>query len=462
MPDDCLFLIANDRGQRSDEFYMKVSARHRVRLWGEGGAAPKYQAGNRSFFGGTLLVLALMTLWAVAAFGAATRTVVIGFTASQTGKLNVEGIRQINGVNLWVEHVNAAGGIPLADGTLVKVAAKFYDDESNKSRVQELYTKLISGDKADFLISPYSSGLADAAAVIAQQQNKIMITAGAASDSTYKKGYTLVYQVYTPASRYLTGAVDLLMKCEPGAKKLAIVNEKDKFSTDVVVELKKHAEAKGFKVVLFEGYDTGTADFAPFINKIPPDTDAIMGGGHFSDTSTFARQLHEKGSRAKMVALLVAPPEPKFAELGEAAVGVIGSSQWEPLAQYSEETAKAGGMEWYGPGVADFTALYQAKFHEEPSYHSAGGYAAGLMLEKAIKDCGSTDTEKVKAALDAMNLMTFYGRLSFIVTPESHGLQKGHDMIYIQWQKAADGSLVKRLIWPEEAGIADTIAMPNR
>jgi len=403
-----------------------------------------------------------MLMWVSAAAGAEPPTIVIGFTASRTGSLNVEGTRQINGVTLWAENVNGAGGIPLADGTSARVAVKYYDDESSKGRVQELYSKLIGEDKADFLISPYSSGLADAAAVIAQQKNKIMITAGAASDSSYKKGYSLIYQVYTPASRYLTGAVDLLLKCVPEAKKLAIVNEKDKFSSDVVAELKKYAEARGLQVVLFEGYDTGTADFAPFINKIPPDTDAVMGGGHFSDTSTFARQLHEKGSKAKMVALLVAPPEPRFAEMGEAAVGVIGSSQWEPSAKYSAEAAKAGGGDWYGPGVADFSAMYQARFHEEPSYHSAGGYAAGLLLEKAIRDSGSTDTAKVKAALDAMDVMTFYGRLSFDVTPASHGLQKAHEMIYIQWQREPGGSLVKRPVWPAETSTADAIPMTRR
>ena len=62
-----------------------------------------------------------------------------------------------------------SGGIKLPDGTKVKVGTKFYDDESKKDRVQELYTRLISSDKADFLVSPYSSGLTDAAAVIAQQ-----------------------------------------------------------------------------------------------------------------------------------------------------------------------------------------------------------------------------------------------------------------------------------------------------
>ncbi len=56
---------------------------------------------------------------------------------------------------------------------------KFYDDESKNDRVQALYTKIINEDKADFLLSPYSSGLARSAAVVSEQNGKVMITAGA-------------------------------------------------------------------------------------------------------------------------------------------------------------------------------------------------------------------------------------------------------------------------------------------
>ncbi len=418
--------------------------------------------GGLTCFFGLLLAGLILGSVAFAADAGKIKQAVIGLTASQTGKLNVEGIRQVNGLNLWIDRVNSSGGIKLPDGSVVKFSAKYYDDESNKARVQELYTKLINEDKADFLVSPYSSGLTDAAAVIAEQYNRILTTAGAASDSTYKKGYTLVYQTYTPASRYLVGAIDLLAKLDPNAKKIAIIHEKDKFSTDVVNDLKSYAEGKGYTVSLFEGYDTGATDFAPFINKIPTDTDAVMGGGHFADTSTFAKQLYEKAVKAKMVALLVAPPEPKFAELGEAAVGVIGSSQWEPDAKYSPEAAKAANIEWFGPTIADFIKDYKAKFNEEPSYHSAGGFVAGMILEKAIADAGSTETEKVKAVLDKMNLMTFYGRIAFDNTPESHGLQVGHEMIYIQWQKDSAGNLTKQIIWPEQAKTASAILMPKR
>jgi len=385
-----------------------------------------------------------------------TKTVTIGFTASQTGKLNVESTRQINGFSLWIDQVNAAGGIKLADGTAVTFKAKFYDDESNKDRVQELYTKLINDDKADFLISPYSSGLADAAAVIAEQYSKIMITTGAASDSTYQKGYTLVYQAYTPASRYLTGAFDMLATLDPQAKRVAIIHENEKFSTDVCNAAKTYSENKDYEIVLFEGYDTGATDFAPYINKIPADVDAVMGGGHFADGSTFAKQLFEKNVRAKFIALLVAPPEPKFAELGDAAFGVIGPSQWEPQAKYTTESAKAAGLEWYGLNVSDFVAAYKAKYSEDPSYHSAGGYVAGLILQKAIEQAGSLETTKVKAALDGLDMMTFYGHVRFD-TAISHGLQIGHEMVYIQWQKDAQGDLVKQVVWPAEGKSAEAV-----
>ena len=384
-------------------------------------------------------------------------TALIGFTASQTGNLNVESTRQTNGLNLWMKQVNDAGGVKLSDGSVVKFEAKFYDDESNKDRVQELYTRLATEDNANFLISPYSSGLADAAAVIAEQYGKIMITTGAASDSTYQKGYTLVFQAYTPASKYLTGAADLLAAADPTVKKIAIVHENDKFSTDVSNALKDYAEKQGYQIVLFEGYDTGTTDFAPIINKIQEAApDAIMGGGHFQDGSTLAKQIYEKKVPHKFISLLVAPPEPTFAEIGDAALGVVGPSQWEPLAAFSQESASTAGLDWYGLSGKEFTDAYTAAYGEEPSYHAAGGYVAGLLLQKAIEQAGSLDNAAIKSALESFDMLTFFGHIKFDTTPESHGLQIGHSMVYIQWQ-GEPGNLKKEVVWPKEGASAQLV-----
>ena len=386
------------------------------------------------------------------------QTIVIGYTASQTGKQNVSSTRQVNGLNLWMEAINEAGGIELSNGTTVTFDSVTYDDESNTDRVQELYTRLATEDNADFLISPYSSGLTAASAVIAEQYGKVMITTGAASDDTYKQGLTTVYQAYTPASRYLTGAIDLLATLDSDVKKVAFVYENSKFSTDVVEAAKAYAEEQGYEVVLHEGYDPETTDFGPFINKIQDaGPDAILGGGHFQDGSTFARQLDEKQINVNFFTLLVAPPEPDFADLGDAAVGVIGPSQWEPLAAFTPESAAEAGLDWYGILGDDFVTAYEAAYDgEEPSYHSAGGYAAGLILEKAIVDADSTDPEAVKQALDNMDLLTFFGNIKFDTSEEAHGLQIGHSMVYIQWQENGDG-LGKQVVWPAEGATSDPL-----
>lgn len=385
------------------------------------------------------------------------KTITIGFTASQTGAQEVSSKRQVNGFNLWLKQINEAGGIKLSDGTVIKFAAQSYDDESNKERVQELYTRLITEDKADFLISPYSSGLAAASAVIAEQNGKIMITIGAAEDDAYKQGFTRIYQLYTPGSLYLLSTVDMLKSLDPQAK-IAIVHENDKFSTSVVGGLTPYAKSQGFEIVLEEGYASDTNDFGPIINKlVDSGATVVLGGGHYPDGSTFARQLSERKAGMKLISLLVAAPDSKFSELGDAAIGVTGPSQWEGKATHTEEEAKAMGIEWFGPSGKDFAAAYAAANTDQPTYHAAGGFAAGLVLQKAIINADSVDPEKVKAALDAMNLFTFYGGIKFDTTAEAHGLQVGHTMVVIQWQKDDTGKLVRQVIWPADVATAKPI-----
>jgi branched-chain amino acid transport system substrate-binding protein len=384
-------------------------------------------------------------------------TVTIGFTASQTGAQEVSSKRQVNGFNLWMNQVNEAGGLTLSDGTIVKFASQSYDDESTKERVQELYTRLITEDNADFLISPYSSGLTAAAAVIAEQNGKLMITTGAADDDTYKQGYTGVFQLYTPGSLYLTSTVDMLKTLDPAAK-IAIVHESDKFSTSVVNGLQPYAESQGFEIVLVEPYASDTPDFGPIINKIVDSgATVVLGGGHYPDGSTFARQLFDRNIGIQFIGILVAPPDSKFSELGDAAFGVTGPSQWEGKATHTEAEANALGIEWFGPSGEEFSAAFEAAYGDKPTYHAAGGYTAGLLLERAIRNADSVDSEAVKAALDAMNLFTFYGGIKFDTSAEAHGLQVGHSMVVIQWQKNDAGELVREVVWPADVATKDPI-----
>ena len=374
---------------------------------------------------------------------AADDTLTVGFTVSQTGSLNLDSIAQLHGFEMWRDDVNAAGGIKAGDKRY-KVAFVTYDDQSQGGRVQQLYTRLITEDKAQFLFSPYSSGLVATATVISEQYGKLMMSVGAAEPKTYQLGNKYLFQVYTPADHYLTSAIDVVKSKNPGAK-LALVYSDDPFSKAVAVATREQAKQLGLQIVLDESYPPNQTDFSAIINKIVSSgADALVGGGHYPDGATLARQLYDQKASLKWVTLLVAPDSPQFASLGAAAEGVSVGSQWAPQATYKPD---------FGPTPADFTKRFQAKYNIAPGYHAAGGYAAGLLLQHAIEQAGSIDPQKVAAELNKMNVTTLFGATKFSTDPKSHGLQLAHQMVLMQWQ-GSDGHLEKQVVWPLAAATA--------
>jgi branched-chain amino acid transport system substrate-binding protein len=378
---------------------------------------------------------------------ASAQTVTVGFTVSRTGSLNVDSMEQLHGVELWRDQVNAAGGIK-AGGKSYQVKLANYDDESNSQRVQQLYTRLILQDKADFLLGPYSSGLTASAAIVSEQNGKIMIIPGAAEGKTYTLGNKYLFQLITPANEYLTSALDAL-KAKDANSHLALIYADDSFSNAVASAAKAYAQKIGLKIVFAEAYAPDTADFGPIIDKVvSAKATALAGGGHYADGSTLARQLYSHKANMEFVSLLVAPGSPQFAKLGDAAYGVTFPSQWEPQATFKPQI---------GPSSAEFTRLYQAKYNAPPSYESASGYAAGLILQHAIEQAASLDTAKVANAMNQTELTTFFGQTKFATAANQHGLQIAHTMVLAQWQKDRSGKLDKQVVWPDTSKTATMV-----
>ncbi len=390
------------------------------------------------------LIAAIGAFAAVPAFAANTLT--IGMTVSQTGPLNTDSVAQYRGCELWRDQVNAAGGIK-AGNKRYKVRFVTYDDQSQGGRVQQLYTRLILQDKSQFLFSPYSSGLVATAAVITEQYGRIMLDAGGAEEKIFLLGNKYLYQVITSAGHYLSGAIVELKAHDPHAK-VAFVYSDDPFSKAVVAAAKKQAEDAGLKVVMDESYPPSTTDFTAVINKvISSGADAFLGGGHYPDGATLARQMHDQKAPLKWISILVAPDSPKFATLGDAALGITVPSQWEPAVQYKPQ---------FGPTVAEFAKEFESKFNIGVDYHAASGYQQGLLLQKAIEEAGTIDPEKVAAKLNHMDVTTFFGTNKFANGPKDHGLQLAHKMVLAQWQTKND-KLALEMVWPTEAATAKVV-----
>lgn len=391
-----------------------------------------------------LIAAAVGAMFATPAFAA--HTITIGMTASKTGALNVDSLLTLHGAELWRDQVNARGGIKVGNRRY-KVRFVEYDDQSQAGRVQQLYTRLITKNHARFLFSPYSSGLTATAAVISEEYGKVMLDGGGAEEKIFQLGNKHLFQVITPAGAYLSGAIAELKKHDPHAK-VAFVYSDDPFSKAVVAAAKKQAVAAGFTVAMDESYPPQTTDFTAIINKIVSSgADAFLGGGHYADGATLARQMHDQKADLKWASILVAPDSAQFKSLGAAARDITVPSQWEPQVKYTPK---------FGPTVAQFTRAFKAKYKVAPDYHAASGYDEGLVLEHAIEEARSVSPKKVTAKLNAMRTTTFFGGLRFSNDPADHGLQLAHKMVLAQWQMK-DGKLVKEMVWPGGAATAKVV-----
>src|SRR5216684_4473820 len=159
--------------------------------------------------------LALLAVAAVAALacggtgssGPATgSTITLGAPLGLTGALTKESLLTQQGYSLWSDWINARGGI-LVNGVKHPVVIKYYDDTSNANQSAVLMQKLITEDKANFLLGPYGSAATATDAAIAEQNQIPMVEANGAAQSIFNQGYKYTFGVLSPANRYLQGVI---------------------------------------------------------------------------------------------------------------------------------------------------------------------------------------------------------------------------------------------------------------
>ena len=82
--------------------------------------------------------------------------------------------------------------------------------------------------------------------------------------------------------------------------------------------------------------------------------------------------------------------------------------------------------------MSDYVKAYETKYKstEPPDYHVAESTAGCLAFQKAIENAGSLDPTKVRDALAALDVMTFFGQIKF----DSRGINIYKPMVVEQIQ----------------------------
>jgi branched-chain amino acid transport system substrate-binding protein len=347
----------------------------------------------------------------------------IGASMSVTGTYAKPGTYQKQGYDVCIDELNAKGGLLGR-----KVELVIYDDQSQPATAVRLYEKLITEDKVDAVMGPYSSAVSEAVANVTEKYRKVMVAPLAATTSIFKKGRKYIFMVITPAESYLEGLVDMAAK--RGLKTVAIINEDTLFPKASATGTAEAARKRGMQVVLQEAYPKGNTDFSALLVKIKAvNPDVIAAGTYFDDAVAITRQMKELNVNPKMFGLTVGGDLPEFYDLlKQNAEYVYGSTQWDETLPY--------------PGQKEFLAAYKKKFaNQEPSYHTAAGYAGCLIYAEAVKRAGTLDADKVREQLLKLEIRTAFGDYKV----DADGFQTAHKMVMLQWQ---DGKRV--VVWPDD------------
>ncbi len=339
--------------------------------------------------------------------GSTGETLTFGAPLGLTGSLTKESQLTQQGYDLWVDWINQQGGI-VVNGVKHPVKIKYYDDTSKADQSAVLMQKLITEDKAQFLLGPYGSAATATDAAIAEKNQVPMVEANGAAQSIFSNNYRYTFGVLSPANKYLQGVVDLAATLTPKPTKIAMLSADDNFSIEVADAINQYAPTKGMSVVLYKKYKSGSTNLVAEVQAAKnANPDIVLNSGHLQEAIAINKSAKEQQLNAKMFGYSVGPSTPDFTNaLGKDADYVYDGSQWTPQVKYKNT---------FYLSVKDYVDAYKKKYpgQGEPDYHVAESTAACLAFQRAIENAKSTDPKKVRDALAKLDVETFFGRIKF-------------------------------------------------
>ncbi|MEO9189531.1 MAG: amino acid ABC transporter substrate-binding protein [Acetobacteraceae bacterium] len=367
-------------------------------------------------------VLAEASSLGVGGTARAAEPIVIGATTSQTGPLAEDADYQNRGIQLGIEQANEHGG-----WLGRKLELKLYDDKSDPGTAVRLYTRLITNDKVDLLIGPYSSGVTQAVAPLINKYEYATLEPGASLPDIFVEGNKWNFQGIASSLQYLDEVLPIAKK--GGATSVAVLALKSAYSLACYKARVGQAEKLGMKVVYQTTYSLPQPDFAAIglaIKNAHPDV--VIACSYYPDAVGLTQALHNQGFAPRYLAEAIGPVEAAFGKaVGSLANGIISNTGW--------------WANFKTPGNPEFVASYTAKYNQAPDYHAAAGFTAVAVLGAAVEATKSLDQGKIREWLLHNQPNTIQG--PFKSNP--YGLAQGFSQSLVQVQ---DG--VIKLITPPE------------
>jgi branched-chain amino acid transport system substrate-binding protein len=327
-----------------------------------------------------LSFLAFCAVLAVAGSAFAQETIKIGEFGSLTGDNASFGTSQNNGVQMAVEEINATGGV-----LGKKIDLTVEDNMTKQGETTTIARKLISQDHVVAIIGEVASSKTLEAAPIAQAA-KIPLIATAATNPKVTQTGDYVFRVcFTDDFQAVVIARFVLEKLKQ--KNIAFMTDvKQDYSVGLTNIAKDYLAKNGGNIVKEQSYSSGDKDFRAQLTDLKSaNPDVIIITGYYPEASLIAKQARQFGIKATLVGGDGWDGSSLIPVGGKAIEGAFFSNHFS--------------TEDKSPLVQDFVKKYKQKYNAVPDAFAALGYDATKLLADAIKRAGSTDPDKIRAAI---------------------------------------------------------------
>jgi branched-chain amino acid transport system substrate-binding protein len=361
-----------------------------------------------------VLTLLLAALLALPIAAEAQKPIKVGFPMILSGPGALFGDPALKGAQMFVEELNAKGGVLNRKIELVP-----RDTKGDANEAVRVSRELILKENVDFLVGTLTSAEGPAVSVVAKENKIVFIAPIPKTDqlTAPDKLHPYVFRVAANTTMEGRSAAEIMAKWP--VSKIATISPDYAYGQDVTKSFVEYIKKikPSVEIVDQQWPKLGEADYTPFINaqlaKKPEAVFSSLWGGHFV---TFAKQAKPLGYFDAIKHNLLAggegaSPESTKSMGADYPVGIWGNSY---DAFYWGET----------PAHRDYTARLSKYLKDEyPSSWAVQGYIGMQFLTEAIKKAGSTDSDKVSKALLGLTIDTPIGQQT--IREKDHQANRG-------------------------------------
>jgi branched-chain amino acid transport system substrate-binding protein len=322
----------------------------------------------------------------------------IGAMGTLSGPGTAWGVATQRGVQLAMDEFNNRGGLK-ADGKRYELKQIIYDDKYTGKEGTSAAQRLIYEDKVKFIMGPIGSAPSLAAGLIANRE-KILILCNGYSNRILspKKPYT--FRVTLTTQEFAPAGCKWLAKNYPDKKTVVLTAPNDE-SGQAMIPMQKDAYTKaGIKIIGVEWFERGITDFVPMVTRIigkNPDIYELSGAP--GDEALMVKTAKQLGFKGLLSHVCGGPAQAEVIRVaGDLADGHIGYDNFNPA----------------DPNVQFFVKAYDKKYGGYINPFCPLFFIGTKLLFDTIEKVGTTDVEKVRAALEKSDgYVSMFGPISW-------------------------------------------------